>query len=100
MTHALLLALALSAPGEASIENGKALFQSPDLGVNGKTCVLCHASGKQFDPEELRERSPKEVGILTNHCLSLRMRSPKLAPDSIELQSLILYVKTFQQKGR
>lgn len=100
MTHALLLALALSAPGEVTIEHGKALFQNPDLGVNGKTCALCHAGGKQFDPEELRERSPKEVGILTNHCLSLRMRSPKLAPDSVELQSLILYVKTFQQKGR
>ena len=100
MTHALLLALTLSAPGEVSIENGKALFQNPDLGVNGKTCALCHAGGKQFDPEELRERTPKEVGILANHCLSLRMRSPKLAPDSVELQSLILYVKTFQQKGR
>ena len=100
MTHALLLALALAAPGEVTIENGKALFTSPDLGANGKTCTLCHAGGKAFDPEELRAASPKEVGILSNHCLSLRMKTPKLAPDSSELQSLILYVKTFQQKGR
>jgi cytochrome c peroxidase len=100
MTHALLLALILSAPAEASIDNGKTLFSSPDLGVNGKACVQCHAAGKQFDPEELRERSPRDVGILTNHCLTLRMKSPKLAAESTELQSLILYVKTFQQKGR
>lgn len=100
MTHALLLALALAAPGEPTIEHGKALFANPDLGANGKTCVLCHAGGKAFDPEELRAASSKDVGILSNHCLSLRMKSPKLAPDSEELQSLVLYVKTFQQKGR
>jgi cytochrome c peroxidase len=100
MTHALLLALALSAPGEVSIERGRTLFADPDLGANGKTCVLCHASGKAFDPEELKAASPKDVGILSNHCLSLRMKSAKLRPDSPDLQSLILYVKTFQQKGR
>jgi len=100
MTHALLLALALSAPAEATISNGKTLFNSIDLGVNGKACALCHAGGKAFDAEELANRTSKEVGILVNHCLSLRMKSPKLAPESVELQSLVLYVKTFQQKAR
>jgi cytochrome c peroxidase len=100
LTHALLLALALAAPGEASIERGKTLFSDPDLGANGKTCALCHAGGKSFDPDELKAASPKDTGILTNHCLSLRMKSAKLPADSPDLQALILYVKTFQQKGR
>ena len=99
MTNALLLALLLAAPGEVSIESGRALFNSPDLGVNGKTCAQCHAAGKAFDPEELRAASPKDVGILSNHCLGLRMKSPKLAADSPELQSLVLYVKTFSRRG-
>jgi hypothetical protein len=100
MTHALLLALVLAAPGEVSIENGKSLFSNQDLGYNGKSCVQCHANGKDYDPEELRDRSPRDVGILTNHCLSLRMKSPKMALDSWELQSLVLYVRTFRQAGR
>jgi cytochrome c peroxidase len=102
MSHALLLALALAlaVPSEASIERGRALFADPDLGANGKTCVLCHAGGRQLDPEVLRAASPKDVGILSNHCLSLRMKSPKLPANAPDLQSLILYVKTFQQKGR
>jgi cytochrome c peroxidase len=100
MTHALLLALALAAPGEVSIERGKAVFNDPDLGANGKTCALCHAGGKALDPEELRAATPRDVGILSNHCLSLRMKSPKLPADSADLQALVLYVKTFQQKSR
>jgi cytochrome c len=100
MTHAILLALALAAPGEVSIERGKVLFADLDLGANGKTCVQCHAGGKSFDPEELKAASPKDVGTLTNHCLTLRMKSQKLPADSADLQSLVLYVKTFQQKGR
>jgi len=100
MTHALLLALALAAPGEVSIERGRVLFSDPDLGTNGKTCVACHAGGKAFDPEELKAASPKDVGILSNHCLNLRMKSAKLPPASPDLQALVLYVKTFQQKGR
>jgi cytochrome c peroxidase len=100
LTHALLLALVLSAPGEVTIERGRTLFSDPDLGTNGKTCALCHAGGKAFDPEELRAASAKDTGILTNHCLSLRMKSAKLPAESPDLQALILYVKTFQQKGR
>ena len=101
MTHALLLALALAAPpGEPTIERGRELFHDPDLGANGKTCVLCHAGGKAFDPEELRAITPKDVGTLSNHCLSLRMKSQKLPPDSVELRSLVLFVRTFAQKGR
>jgi hypothetical protein len=98
MTQAILLALALAAQTEASMENGKALFSSPDLGVNGKTCVQCHSGGKDFDREEVFVASSKDLGILINHCLSLRMKSAKLAPDSVELKSLTYYVKTYGKK--
>jgi cytochrome c len=100
MTHAILLALALAASGEVSIERGKALFSDQDLGTNGKTCVQCHGGGKSFDPEELKAATPKDIGTLSNHCLTLRMKSQKLPAESPDLQALVLYVKTFQQKGR
>ncbi len=100
MTHALLLALALSAPEGVTLERGKQLFGDIDLGANGKTCVQCHAGGKSFDPDELKAASPKDLGTLTNHCLTLRMKSAKLSHESVELQSLVMYVKTFAARGR
>lgn len=101
MTHALLLtlALALSAPGDKTVERGKELFSNLDLGVNGKTCVQCHAGGKSFDPDEVRDATSKDLGIFVNHCLTLRMKTPKLPLDSPDLQSLVLYVKTFRSGG-
>lgn len=100
MTHALLLALALSAPEGVSMERGKQLFSDIDLGANGKTCAQCHAGGKSFDPDELKAATAKDLGTLTNHCLTLRMKSAKMAADSTELQSLVMYVKTFASRGR
>lgn len=100
MTQAILLALALAAPPEATLERGRQLFHDIDLGANGRTCVQCHAGGRAFDPDELKAASSKDVGTLSNHCLSLRMKSAKLAPNSVELQSLVLYVKTFATRGR
>ncbi len=100
MTHALILALALTAPGEVSIERGKTLFSNQDLGANGKTCALCHAGGKNLDPDELRGATAKDVAVLSNHCLSLRMKSEKLPLDSPELRSLVLYVRALVPRGR
>jgi len=105
MFHALLLALTLAGspagpPAEPTLERGKQLFQDIDLGANGKTCVLCHAGGRSFDPAELRAASARDVALYSNHCLSLRMKSEKLPLDSVDLQSLALYVRTFAQKGR
>ena len=101
MFHALFLALTLAGtPAEPTLERGKQLFHDIDLGANGKTCALCHAGGKSLDPEELRAYTAKDVALLTNHCLTLRMKSEKLPLDSAELQSLVLYVRTFAAKGR
>ena len=105
MFQALLLALTLAGPpsgssAEPTLERGKQLFNDIDLGANGKTCVLCHAGGKNFDPEDLRAATAKDVALLSNHCLSLRMKSQKLPLDSSDLQSLVLYVRTFAAKGR
>ena len=98
MTHALLLALVLAAPTEPTTERGKALFSDADLGVNGKTCVQCHAGGRDFDREEIFAATQKDLGTLSNHCLALRMKSPKLAPGSVDLASLAFYVKTFGRR--
>ncbi len=100
MTHAILLALALAAAAEASIDRGKELFANRDLGANGRTCVQCHVNGKDLDADQLAAYSPKDVGILSNHCLSVRMKSEKLAPGSAELDSLVMYVRTFRSRRR
>ncbi|RME66999.1 MAG: hypothetical protein D6778_03880, partial [Nitrospirae bacterium] len=35
-----------------SVEKGKALFNDPSLGTNGKTCNYCHPDGAQINGQK------------------------------------------------
>ena len=74
----------------ASIDKGKALFNDPKLGTNGKTCNTCHPNGKGL--EKAGEKSDLE-GII-NGCITIPLKGKALDPKSVEMQSLVLYVKS------
>lgn len=88
------VAMAADAP---SIEQGKELFNNPNLGTNGKRCSTCHPDGKG-----LREAAGYDGGRLekiVNQCISKALKGKELAPDSTELKSLVMYLQSLTAVG-
>jgi hypothetical protein len=83
-----------SAADVASLAKGKALFNDPKLGTTRKTCNSCHPGGKGL--EEAAAKNNLENVI--NGCITMPLKGNALDPKSIEMQSLVLYVKSFSEK--
>ncbi|GAM11567.1 hypothetical protein OR1_03883 [Geobacter sp. OR-1] len=93
----VLSAFCTAAVGNAaagiSIERGKQLFENTKLGTTGKSCATCHPGGKKlewagtYDDDKLTE--------IANRCIQKALQGKPLKPDSEEMQSLILYLKSF-----
>lgn len=94
ITFVLLAALAAPAAAAApSVERGRELFESTQLGTNGRSCASCHQGGKKlakaatYDEGELRE--------IVNRCVQGPLEGKALDPASAEMKSLVLYLRTF-----
>ena len=79
-----------AAQTEATIEKGKALFHDPKLGTNGKTCNSCHPDGKGLE----KSGSNPDLVNTINGCITIPLQGKALDPKSIEMQSLVLYLKS------
>jgi cytochrome c len=79
---------------EASIEKGKALFNDPKLGTSGKTCTTCHAGGKGLEMAGTQSDLDKTI----NACITTPLKGKELNVKSVEMQSLLLYVKSIGEK--
>jgi cytochrome c len=91
ITLLLVAATALFAvQNEASIDKGKALFNDPKLGTNGKTCNDCHKNGSGLEQAGARNDIERTV----NTCIQASLKGKALKPDSVEMQSLVLYLKS------
>jgi cytochrome c peroxidase len=87
--------LAFAMQNEASIEKGKALFNDPKLGTTGKSCNDCHTNGKGLDKAGARS----DLERIINGCITQSIKGKALDPKSAEMQSMVLYVKSFSQKS-
>ena len=89
----LLLFLSVSAvfamQHEATLEKGKALFNDPKLGTTGKSCNDCHKDGTGLE----RSGERKDLEKIVNKCITVSLKGKGLKPKSIEMQSLLLYLK-------
>jgi len=94
LTAALGMGIVSAAQQEPSIEKGKALFNDPKLGTNGKTCSTCHQDGKGL----AHAGEKKDLARIVNNCISIPLKGKPLDPESVEMQSLLLYVKSFGSK--
>ncbi len=75
---------------EATTDKGKALFNDPKLGTNGKSCNDCHKNGAGL--EKAAER--KDLESMVNGCITMNLKGNPLKPMSVEMQSLLLYIKS------
>ncbi len=86
--------LVFAAQTEASIEKGKVLFNDPKLGTSGKTCNTCHAGGKGLEMAGTQSNLDSTV----NACITTPLRGTALDVKSVEMQSLLLYIKSLGEK--
>jgi cytochrome c len=98
MTVGVLLVVAVTALATEgpTVAMGQALFESPALGSNGKSCVSCHPAGKGLD--ELGAYDDGMLKEMINFCIRDALEGKMFAPESQELDSMLLYLSTLPQK--
>ena len=79
---------------EATVDKGKALFNDPKLGTSGKTCNTCHADGKGLEKAGMKSN----LTDILNGCISGPLKGAALDAKSVEMQSLVLYIKSVGEK--
>ncbi len=75
---------------EASADKGKTLFNDPKLGTNGKTCNDCHKDGAGLE----QAGALKDIDKTVNSCIKSSLKGKALKAKSVEMQSLVLYLKS------
>jgi len=92
----VLMAGTATATEGPTVAMGKTLFESTVLGSNGKSCAGCHPGGAglaeigAYDEETLKE--------MINFCIRDALAGNMFAPDSQELDSLHLYLRSLPQE--
>jgi cytochrome c peroxidase len=89
---ALLTATVCYGEEAPSIELGQALFHSPALGSNGKSCSTCHAAGRGL--AEIDAYTDAQLRDLVNACIRDALAGRMLSDGSQELDSLVLYLRS------
>lgn len=85
-------AVQTSLAAEASIGQGKKLFNDPALGgtLNPTSCNSCHQNGKGLEKAAAR----KDLAAMINTCIEQALQGEKLDEHSPEMESLVLYIRS------
>jgi len=78
-----------------SVELGKRLFESIQLGSKGRSCESCHRQGEGLD--KIGDFNDMELRDIINACIRDALGGELLGVESQEMDSLHSYVKTFQK---
>lgn len=78
----------------ASVDKGKAMFNDPKLGTNGKSCNDCHPNGKGLE----KSGTMKNLEDVVNGCITHSIKGKALNVKSPEMQSMVMYIKSIGQK--
>ena len=75
-----------------SVELGKKLFNDQTLGgaTGSVSCNTCHPGGKGL----AEAGQNPDLAAMVNRCIAGPLKGQKIAPDSVEMKSLLLYIKT------
>ncbi len=75
-----------------SVELGKKLFNDQTLGgaAGSVSCGTCHPGGKGL----AKAGQNPDLAAMVNRCIAGALKGQKIAPDSIEMKSLLLYIKS------
>lgn len=77
-----------------SVELGKKLFNDPSLGTTGKSCNTCHTDGKNLS----KAGAMKDLAGVINSCITQNLKGKALDVNSVEMKSMIMYIKSLGQK--
>ncbi|MEI8033593.1 MAG: cytochrome C [Chlorobiaceae bacterium] len=92
---ALLVGGGAFAGEQSSLEKGRQLFNSPALAgaTSGRSCASCHPKGSGL------ENAWKNPNLATrvNSCIAGPLKGLKLNVNSVEMQSLIMYIRSLKQ---
>ena len=86
-----------AAAEQPSMGQGMELFSSTALGTNGKSCSSCHAGGKGL--KNVVGLDDADLSRIINQCIQKPLKGKALAPDSIELKSLSMYLRSLSNAG-
>ena len=84
------------AAGISTLEIGRNLFESTQLGKSDLSCAACHPDGKGL--EKVGDFSDTELKDIINACVRDALHGTLFASDAQELNALMLYVRSFQAK--
>lgn len=87
------IAVAAQAADGPSLERGKELFESTKLGTSGKSCASCHPGGRKL--EWAATYDDGKLSSTINMCIEKALKGKPLDPAGDDMQSFILYMKTF-----
>lgn len=90
-----ITAAVYAAKHEPSVEKGKALFNNPKLGNSGKSCNDCHQNGKGLE----KIAPGVDIMQMVNKCITGPLKGKELKNDSVEMRSLVLYLKSLKKKA-
>jgi len=92
-----LASLAMASDG-VSPDRGKELFTSKQLGTNGKSCNICHPGGKGLENAAAYDEG--KLGAIINQCIANPLKGKALDPSSVEMKSLIMYIKSLAPSAK
>jgi cytochrome c len=86
-----LLTPALAAD-QISVERGKELFNSTQLGSNQKSCATCHPNGSKL--AKAASYDEKQLVKIVNRCIQKALAGKQLPADSADMASMVMYLRT------
>lgn len=81
-----------------SLERGQQLFASEKLGTSGKSCAACHPGGMKLKGVE--KSSDEQLADTVNNCIAGPLKGKELDPESPDMKSLLLYLRSFAGTGK
>ncbi len=93
-----------SSEEKPSIERGNVIFNDPALGTTGASCNTCHANGKGLENTANKKewftggKMHTTLEEAVNYCIIYALKGKPLDTNSVDMQSLVLYVKSFSAK--
>jgi thiosulfate dehydrogenase len=85
------------------VQEGRALWGSPDLGTNGVACGQCHPNGANTHPEtypKFQQQLGRVVALreMINWCIQQPLEGEPLALDDPQMVALEAYV-AYERRG-
>jgi cytochrome c553 len=107
LVAALMMTGGLALASAASVDKGKALFESSSLGggTKGKSCSTCHEGGKNLGSDLFERRQftimkmeKKSLADVINVCIENALGGVAIDPQGQEMQDLTAHMKTLITK--